>query len=123
MAKKKVSLWLIWIPFVAGIAVTPVVVRMASVLALSGPGALTLLYPWAEIFRTPMVKITAEIGASVAQWAMYLQFPIYGLVVSWMMRKRSFGAAVIVVACVHLVCIAIVMGMAYLASPNVRILR
>lgn len=120
MVKRKGPSWLIWFPLVAGIFVTPVVVRAASVLVLSGPGALTLLYPWAELIRSPLLNVTADIGMSVEQWAMYLQFPFYGLLMTLMMRKRSFGAALMVVLFLHLVCVAVVMAMAYLHSPNLR---
>ena len=42
-----ISLW----PLLLGIAVTPFTVRLASILALEGPKAFALLYPWVVVLR------------------------------------------------------------------------
>ena len=122
MAKrKKIGGWINFAPIVVGLLVTPVALRSAGVLALSGQGALTVLYPWAELLRSPLFAISAGIVDSFGQWVMYLQFPIYGLVMTWILRKRSFGAALMVVVIFHAMGAAAVYGLDYLQNVHLKL--
>jgi hypothetical protein len=122
MAKRiKIGGWVRFIPFVIGLMVTPVALSSAGVLALSGQGALTALFPWAELLRSPLLRISAAIADSFGQWTMYLQFPMYGLVMAWIMRKRSSGVALGVVIFFHVVCVIAVYGMGYLQNLDLRL--
>jgi hypothetical protein len=92
--KKSSGSWLAWVPLLVGIAAIPVAFRAASILVLSGTDALTLLYPFVQIVKSPVLKVPGEIANPVAQWAMYLQFPVYGLLMTRLLRTRSFLTAI-----------------------------
>ncbi|TCK74040.1 hypothetical protein [Acidipila rosea] len=81
---------LVWLPVIAGIAITPLTVRAAGVMAMSGPGALRLLYPYVVLLQTPVLGLPAELASNLSQLMMYLQFPIYGLLAMLTMRSRSW---------------------------------
>lgn len=88
------------LPLAVGILVTPATLRMASVLALSGVDALTVLYPWVQVVKSPVLGAAGD-AFSVGQWIMYLQFPFYGLVMSWLWRTRGFATALTAIVFLH----------------------
>jgi hypothetical protein len=93
-------LGLLW-PLIAGIVVTPFAVWGASVLAMSGPSALRLLYPYLTVIHGSSQQAASQ-GETISQCVMYGQFPAYGLV--WIVMRRltrgSAGAfSVIVLHC------------------------
>ena len=54
--------------------------RAASVLALSGPGALRLLYPFVVLAQAHApASLAPEQRDALAEWTMWAQFPVYGL--------------------------------------------
>ncbi len=61
-------------------------VRAASVLALSGPSALRLLYPYVVLVQEHAHGFASNQEETLAQWVMYGQFPAYGLL--WMLGRR-----------------------------------
>src|ERR1700751_4014847 len=65
--------WITWWPLLLGILVTPLAVRAAAVMALAGPDALRLLYPWVQLVQNHI--FTVEIAGTLSQAMMYLQFP------------------------------------------------
>ena len=73
-------------PLLLGILVTPFAVRGASVLALSGPSALRLLYPFVVLVQSHAQTFATSQEETLAQWVMYGQFPVYGLV--WMLTRQ-----------------------------------
>lgn len=112
MAKRKKSGgWFKFIPIILGILATPVALRAAGYLALSGSGPLTALFPWTELLRSPLLEVSAALSDSVGQYLMYLQFPLYGLLMYWIMRKRAFGVAFLVVLFLHFGCVIAVSGL------------
>jgi hypothetical protein len=60
---------------------------MASVLALEGPKAFALLYPWVEVLRSPVLRLSDPVTATLSQWMIYLQFPLYGLLMMLTFRR------------------------------------
>lgn len=95
MANKETnSSWLIGVPLLAGIVAAPIALHAAGILALSGPNALTVLYPFVEIASSSVLRLPTEIANSMAQWVMYLQFPLYGLLMTQLMRSRSILTAI-----------------------------
>jgi hypothetical protein len=119
MVKRKTnSSWWVVLPFVAGVLVTPATLRMASVMALSGVDALTMLYPWVEVVKSPVLGGFGD----TAQWVMYLQFPVYGLVMTWIVRSRGFLAGLTTVILLHIGGIAAAFLLGYLHnSPPTKI--
>lgn len=102
MAKRKRSSgWLRFLPVIVGVLLTPWALRSASVMALFGPGAMAVLFPWAELVQGPLPRMPAPLAGLVGQYLMYLQFPVYGFLMFWIMRKRAFGAALLAVVLLH----------------------
>lgn len=72
------ALW----PLLIGIVVDVFTVRAASILALEGPKPFMLLYPWIEVLQLPIFHFTGEMVGTLTQWLLYLQFPLYGLLMT-----------------------------------------
>lgn len=100
--RRKQTSWAVWLPVVVGVLATPLALHAASILALSGPGGLTLLYPLAQIVQTPALHLSGPAADQAAQWAMYLQFPLFSLFMTWMWRRsQNFLAALGVTALLY----------------------
>ncbi len=97
--KRSIPRWLVVIaPLLGGILVTPFAVRAASVLAMSGPHALWLLYPFVPVV---LQHFTTNQDETLAQWIMYGQFPLYGVIWILMARLARGSAGVFSVAVLH----------------------
>jgi hypothetical protein len=99
--KKKSKTFLIWWPLLLGIVVTPLTIHFASILALEGPSALRLLYPYVLLIKDPAFGLSSDMGNALSQGMMYAQFPIYGLVMALTLRSRSVASALGTVVVVH----------------------
>lgn len=96
-----------WGLVILSIVVTPVAVHAASILALSGPSGLMLLYPLVQIVKSPGMNVPADIANTTAQWIMYLQFPLYGILAAKLMRPLGAAIGLGAAAMLHCVGIAI----------------
>lgn len=114
--KKKASSagWWTWWPLLVGILVTPLTVRAAGVMALAGPDALRTLYPWVQLVQSHILAFPADIANTLSQAMMYLQFPLYGLLMALILRAKGLVAAVLTVAIVHFGAVGIVVALAHL---------
>jgi hypothetical protein len=92
-----------WWPLLLGIAVTPLAVHAASIMALAGPRALTSLFPWTVLLENPFWGLHSRQVDDTAQLLMYVQFPIYGLLMSLKLRARSFSVAFGLALALHIV--------------------
>jgi hypothetical protein len=92
-----ISLW----PLLLGIAVTPLTVRAASIVALEGPKAFALLYPWVVVLRCRALHFPADLVGRSSEWMLFLQFPLYGLLMTLTYRAGRHLRAVIVALIVH----------------------
>lgn len=110
-----------WIPFVLGIAATPVALRTASILALSGPDGLVLLYPFVQIVQNPVLHGVAGLADLVAQWIMYLQFPIYGLLMARIIPSKGFWIALNVMVLIHAAGIGLAYMLMHFQNPFLRL--
>ncbi|HLH34058.1 MAG TPA: hypothetical protein VKX41_05245 [Alloacidobacterium sp.] len=106
--------WLTWWPLVLGIAVTPLTVRAAGVMALAGPDALRMLYPWVQLVQTHLLGFPAEIASTLSQGMMYLQFPLYGLLMALILRAKGLVPALLVTAIAHFGAVGIAVALAHL---------
>ena len=91
--------WSAWLPLLVAFAVTPFAVKAASLLVLSGPGALRLLFPTFTLLEAHApATFAAEQRDTLAGWAMWVQLPAYGVLLSLMAwrRKFLFGAALVI---------------------------
>jgi hypothetical protein len=99
--KKTKPGWLTWLPLLVGIAVAPLARRAADVLALEGPAALQTLYPYVALLKLHVLGLPGEFAASLSQWMMWLQFPLYGLFMSLLMRVAGVARSLIATVLLH----------------------
>jgi hypothetical protein len=111
--KNTSSGWLTWWPLLLGILITPLTVRAAGVMALAGPDALRTLYPYVLLLQSHALRIPGELANTVSQWMMYLQFPLYGLLMALALRAKGLAAALIATAVVHFGAVAVVLALAH----------
>ena len=104
-------------PLAAGIAITPVAVRAASIVALEGPKAFALLYPWVVVLRSSALHFPADLVGRSSEWMMFLQFPLYGLVMTLTFRADRHLRAFIVGLILHFTGLFVVVLLAWLAQP------
>ena len=99
--------WLVWLPLFLALVATPFAVRAASVLALSGPGALRLLFPAVALVQAHApAPLVPEQRETLAAWAMWAQFPVYGLLASVVTWRRSLLAGLFAALATHLAALA-----------------
>ena len=91
------SLW----PLGVCLLLTPVAVHAASILALEGPRPFALLFPWVEVVRSPALHLSADIMGKLSQWMLYLQFPLYGLLMTLTFRADKHLRAFIIALVAH----------------------
>ena len=102
-----------WWPLLLALVATPFAVRAASVLVLSGPGALRLLYPFVALMQTHatstlMGTLTLEQRDMFAEWTIWAQFPIYGLVASFIGLRHSVTTGLVTVLLLHVLAVVAV---------------
>jgi len=114
--KKKASSagWMTWWPLLLGILVTPLTVRAAGVMALAGPDALRVLYPWVQLVQSHILGFPTEIAGTLSQAMMYLQFPLYGLLMALVLRAKGLLPAILTTAVAHFGAVGIVVALAHL---------
>lgn len=100
--KKSWAAW--WWPFTLALIATPFAVRGASVLALSGPAALRLLYPWMSLAQAAP-SLAPEQRDTLAAVALWAQLPLYGLLLSLFALRRRWGAGLVTLLALHLLAI------------------
>src|SRR3979411_744589 len=95
--KKKASAsggaWKLCLPLAAGLIAAWFAVRYAEILPLLGPGGLfrlRLIAPLAMLMHQPQLGIPETTADSVAQALMYVQFPLYGLILGLTWRAAGF---------------------------------
>jgi hypothetical protein len=96
--------WRLWLPLAAGLVAAWFAVRYAEVLPLLGPGGLfrlRLIAPLAMLAHQPQLGIPEATADSVAQALMYVQFPLYGLILGLTWRGAGFLRAGLVLLLVH----------------------
>lgn len=93
----------IWWPVLLGILVTPFTVHAASIVALEGPAGLRLIYPYVLLAQQRVFGLADDPGGHLSQWMMYLQFPLYGLLMTLVLRFKNMLAALVAAVLVHAV--------------------
>jgi hypothetical protein len=106
--RKQTSGWLAWWPLIVGVAFTPFAVKAATLMALTGPDGLRLLYPWMLIPKLHFLSLSDLLGNTISQAMMYLQFPLYGFFSMMIHRWKGAGAAVLQLALLHLLAVGLV---------------
>lgn len=93
--------WIRLWPLLLCLLIAPFAVRLAGVLALEGPKPFALLYPWVEVVRSPVFHLSADLMSTLSQWLLYLQFPLYGLLMTVTLRADKHLRAFIIGLCTH----------------------
>lgn len=83
-------------------------------MALAGPNALRMLYPWVQLVQNHVLGFPAEIAGTLSQAMMYLQFPLYGLVMALVLRIKGLLPAIFTAAVAHFGAVGIVVALAHL---------
>jgi hypothetical protein len=107
--KKQNSGWIAWWPVILGIAVTPFAVKAATLMALTGPDGLRLLYPWMLIPKLHFLGLSDSLVDTLSQAMMYLQFPLYGVLAMLIHRWRGAGAAILQLTLLHLLAVGLLL--------------
>lgn len=116
-SRKNPSLLAIWWPLLLGIAVTPFAIHAASIMALAGPSALMTLYPWVLLLKSPALGLGNGLGDDLSQLLMYIQFPLYGLLMALLLRSKSFWIALTAAAATHFAAVLAVFLTTHLSTP------
>jgi hypothetical protein len=107
--------WQRFWPLAVCLLITPFAIRSASILALEGPKAFALLYPWVDVVRSAALHVPEDWVGSLSQWIIYLQFPVYGLVMTLTFRADKHLRAFIIGLLLHFGGLFAVVVLAYLA--------
>lgn len=94
--------WITLLIVLIGFISIPFALWGAGILALSGPSALAMLYPYVVLVKLASSHLTAPIANPLAQWLMYLQFPLYGIFMARVYRSRGFWIALNAVIWLHI---------------------
>ena len=108
--------WKALIPLLLCLVLTPFAVQSASILALEGPKAFALLFPWVEVVRSPALHVPPAWLATLSQWVIYLQFPAYGLLMALTFRAGRYLRAFVIGLIAHFSGLFLVVVLAYLAQ-------
>jgi hypothetical protein len=108
-AKRDYVTGLQWGVFILSVLATPIAIHAVNVLALSGPSGPTMLYPFMQIVKSPCMSVPADLASTATQWIMYLQFPLYGVLVAKLIRPVGLWVGLGAAALLH--CLGI--GAAY----------
>ena len=108
------STWMTLFLVAVGVGATPLALHAAGILALSGPFALSALFPWAELVKPLVIRVSADTADTLEQWLMFLQFPIYGFAIAVIAKTRSYIVALLSVAFLHGLCLLGVVGLGFL---------
>jgi hypothetical protein len=104
--------WMLWLPLAAGLVAAWFAVRYAEVVPLLGPSGLfrlRLIAPLAMLAHQPQLGIPETTADTVAQALMYVQFPLYGLILGLTWRAAGFLRAALVLLMIHGLAFAAVM--------------
>lgn len=105
--KKQSTGWLAWWPVILGIVVTPFAVKAATLMALTGPDGLRLLYPWMLIPKLHVLGLSDSLGNGISQAMMYVQFPLYGLTAMLIHRSKGATTTILLLALIHLLTVGL----------------
>jgi hypothetical protein len=106
--KKQSSGWIAWWPLALGIIVTPLALKAATLMVLTGPEGLRLLYPWTLVPHLYFLGLSDPLANSLSQAMMYLQFPLYGFFAVLVYRWKGPGLALLQLTFLHLLAVGLI---------------
>ncbi|HTX42199.1 MAG TPA: hypothetical protein VMD25_10260 [Acidobacteriaceae bacterium] len=116
--KKKTHFWnagshAFW-PLLLCLILDPFIVRFADVLALEGPKIFSLLYPWIMVVNDPVLHLSSSISSRLTQWLLYLQFPLYGVLMTVTFRAERFLRAFCIGLAAHFSGLLVIVAFSHL---------
>lgn len=108
--------WPRYWPLAICLIITPFAIHGASILALEGPKPLALLFPWVEVVSSPLLQLSAAVVSRLSQWTLYLQFPLYGLIMTVAWRDDKPGRAFTTGLIAHFIGLVLAVSLAYFAQ-------
>lgn len=61
-----------------------------------------MLYPFAQLLQRHELGLSEATGETLGQWMMYLQFPLEGLLLRFLLKYRSLLVAILCLLLFHL---------------------
>jgi len=110
--------WKALVPLLLCLVLTPFAVQSASILALEGPKAFALLFPWVEVVRSPALHIPPAWLGTLSQGIIYLQFTFYGLLMALTFRAGRYLRAFIIGLVAHFSGLFLVVVLAYFSAKG-----
>lgn len=80
-----------------------------------------LLFPFVQIVQNPLLSLPYGLAGPVAQWMMFLQFPVYGLMMTRIIRSRGFWVALNVIVAIHGTGVGIAFLLQHFQNPSLRL--
>ena len=108
---------IVWALVLAGIVAAYFTVRYAEVAPLLGPGGLfrlRLMAPLAMLAHQPQLGVPDAAADTIAQILMYVQFPLYGLLLGILRHAIGFLRATSMIVLTHALAIAAVLVLSQL---------
>lgn len=103
-------------PLLLCVILDPFIVRFADVLALEGPKVFSLLYPWVLVVEDPVLHLSSSLSSRLTQWMLYLQFPLYGVLMTVTFRAGRFLRAFIIGLAAHFSGLLVIVAFSYLGQ-------
>ncbi len=88
-------------PLLLALVLTPIAVRSASILALSGPASLRLLYPWVTLLEQHEMGLSAVQIERFSEWTMWLMLPVYAMLIILIKRINTLASGIMFVVLLH----------------------
>lgn len=116
-ATKKTHFWsagsqAFW-PLLLCLILDPFIVRFADIVALEGPKVFSLVFPWVMVAHEPIFHLSGDFASTVTQWVLYLQFPLYGLLMTVTFRAGQFLRGFIIGLAAHFSGLVIIAAISY----------
>jgi hypothetical protein len=73
-----------------------------------------MLYPFVSLLKLHALGLPEELGDNLSQLMMYLQFPLYGLFMSWGLRRSGIVTALLQTAALHLLTVGFLIAIAHM---------
>jgi hypothetical protein len=98
---KKQPFWQTLGPLLLALVLTPIAVRAASILALSGPASLRVLYPWVTLLENHAMGLSGPQIERYSEWTMWLMLPVYAMSIILIKRVGTLKSGVVFVLLLH----------------------
>ena len=110
-ASNYAPLWQALGPLLLSVVLTPIAVQGASILALSGPSGLRLLFPWVNLLRDHLLPLSGPQIERFSEWTMWLMLPVYAVIFIAMRRISSPLSGLLFLVLLHGLAVAVAVAL------------